>query len=705
MEESNADNMTPVNEATITEAPESDLREVSKPAEAAQIAEIKDHKVENDVQADRLQMQEAMDVATPSELTADTKPASVPSVPTVKAADSGSLSPMTATNATAPSASACTNDISHDVSQTVVESPDTIAPTSENLTSQAAPASQASKSPSNVDIATGTSQTTTTSGAASASLPASNSEPVKVETPLPSTTAHTIPLNDIEMAGQSKPVRDRDDDSYDDEPLAKRAKTNSITDSDGFKVPDAPVASVSPAASGPGNSASEPPLSEFRKKQFVKCLQTLKRSTNANPFKAPVDPVALNIPNYPLVVTKPMDLGTMESNLKANLYDTTKTFVDDFNQIVENTRLFNGEAHNVTQMAVKLKGTFDKFMANIPSEDAVEMQKKAVPKTATARREPRAIPKPAAPTSTAPVFALNPEGVPLIRRDSTVQDGRPKREIHPPKNRDMPYSMKPKKKKFQLELRFCREALDELYKQKYSPQALPFLKAVDPVALNIPNYHSIIKKPMDMGTIDTKLKGGEYENAKDFEADIRLMFKNCYKFNRPTDYVFNCGKELEAAFDAKWNTKTRWLDAHEPPSQPAESDEEESEEESAAESEEEPEEDASVALLQKQIAEMSKKLTEMEKKKAAKKAKKASPQPKKAKAGAAKKEKNGGGRGKKDKKGKSGKGGVRYVTFAEKQFISSSLELLPSKKQMEVFEMIKKALPHLVVSQALNHTI
>jgi hypothetical protein len=29
------------------------------------------------------------------------------------------------------------------------------------------------------------------------------------------------------------------------------------------------------------------------------------------PFLTPVDPVALNIPDYPLVITHPMDLGTV----------------------------------------------------------------------------------------------------------------------------------------------------------------------------------------------------------------------------------------------------------------------------------------------------------------------------------------------------------------------------------------------------------
>jgi len=36
---------------------------------------------------------------------------------------------------------------------------------------------------------------------------------------------------------------------------------------------------------------------------------------------------------------------------------------------------------------------------------------------------------------------------------------------------------------------------------------------------------------MDLGTVKHKLTNNLYEKAKDFEEDVRLIFKNCYKFN------------------------------------------------------------------------------------------------------------------------------------------------------------------------------
>jgi hypothetical protein len=52
---------------------------------------------------------------------------------------------------------------------------------------------------------------------------------------------------------------------------------------------------------------------------FVECyliLKKLKKSIYSWPFKVPVDPKALKIPEYLNVIQEPMDLRTMEDNLK-----------------------------------------------------------------------------------------------------------------------------------------------------------------------------------------------------------------------------------------------------------------------------------------------------------------------------------------------------------------------------------------------------
>jgi hypothetical protein len=56
---------------------------------------------------------------------------------------------------------------------------------------------------------------------------------------------------------------------------------------------------------------------------FLECyliLKRLKKSMYAWPFKTPVDPKALGIPEYLNIVQEPMDLKTMEDTLRREGY-------------------------------------------------------------------------------------------------------------------------------------------------------------------------------------------------------------------------------------------------------------------------------------------------------------------------------------------------------------------------------------------------
>ncbi|ORX57887.1 Bromodomain-domain-containing protein [Piromyces finnis] len=80
------------------------------------------------------------------------------------------------------------------------------------------------------------------------------------------------------------------------------------------------------------------------------------------------------------------------------------------------------------------------------------------------------------------------------------------------------------------------------------PNAIPFLKPVDPVALNIPDYFNVIKTPMDFSTILKKLKKGEYPTMNEFVDDVDLVFKNCMTYNPPNNPVHKMGQEMKDFF-------------------------------------------------------------------------------------------------------------------------------------------------------------
>ena len=91
--------------------------------------------------------------------------------------------------------------------------------------------------------------------------------------------------------------------------------------------------------------------------------------------------------------------------------------------------------------------------------------------------------------------------------------------------------------------------------------AAPFLNPVDPVALGIPHYPQIIKRPMDFTTIERKLAASNpskpdpnsanprYHHADQFVQDVRLIFTNCVTFNGLEHPVTQMGKRVEAVFD------------------------------------------------------------------------------------------------------------------------------------------------------------
>lgn len=77
-------------------------------------------------------------------------------------------------------------------------------------------------------------------------------------------------------------------------------------------------------------------------------------------------------------------------------------------------------------------------------------------------------------------------------------------------------------------------------------------QCLDWVALEIPNYPKVVKKPMDLGTMRRKLENQDYPTAQKFHDDFKLMIRNCFSFNPHGTPVNQAGIELQRLFDEKW---------------------------------------------------------------------------------------------------------------------------------------------------------
>ncbi|GMI93518.1 hypothetical protein HRI_003021100 [Hibiscus trionum] len=105
----------------------------------------------------------------------------------------------------------------------------------------------------------------------------------------------------------------------------------------------------------------------------------------------------------------------------------------------------------------------------------------------------------------------------------------------------------------------CTTLLNALMKH---PAGWVFNQPVDPIALRIPDYFSIIKNPMDLGTIKSKLAKKAYLSIEEFVADIKLTFSNAMLYNPPSNNVHKMAEEMDKFFEARWKSLEEKWNAH-----------------------------------------------------------------------------------------------------------------------------------------------
>merc|ERR1719414_2802442 len=78
---------------------------------------------------------------------------------------------------------------------------------------------------------------------------------------------------------------------------------------------------------------------------------------------------------------------------------------------------------------------------------------------------------------------------------------------------------------------------------KNNQSSWPFQIPVDRKV--VPDYYDHIKYPMDLKTMNDRLKANYYCNKRLFIADMKRMFANCRAYNAPDTEYYNCANALE----------------------------------------------------------------------------------------------------------------------------------------------------------------
>lgn len=118
----------------------------------------------------------------------------------------------------------------------------------------------------------------------------------------------------------------------------------------------------------------------------------------------------------------------------------------------------------------------------------------------------------------------------------------------PPKRR------KPNKAPFEE----CLFILERMKKLQYCS---PFKEPVDWKALNIPTYPKLIPHPMDMSTVNRKIRNQEYQTPYQFARDMRLIYQNAQTFNKMGTSTYTASVKFANKFEQEF--EQRIINTHE----------------------------------------------------------------------------------------------------------------------------------------------
>ncbi|XP_062532294.1 protein polybromo-1 isoform X2 [Bombyx mori] len=184
-------------------------------------------------------------------------------------------------------------------------------------------------------------------------------------------------------------------------------------------------------------------------------------------------------PEYYNVIDRPIDMLTIEANIKNDRYNSLEEMIADFRLMFSNCRHFNEEGSMVYEDANLLERVMNEKIKELNSN----YEKKTPMKSLKA--QPRS------------------------------------RQLSP----------------FEQKLRTLYDAIRDYRDPKANRQlALIFMKL--PSKTEYPDYYELIKNPIDMEKIAHKLKSNSYSSVNELASDFILMFDNACKYNEPDSQIY-----------------------------------------------------------------------------------------------------------------------------------------------------------------------
>ena len=117
--------------------------------------------------------------------------------------------------------------------------------------------------------------------------------------------------------------------------------------------------------------------------ELIECrdlLSEFMRRVETEPFNEPVDWKGLNLPDYPLIITKPMDLGTVMNKLTNNKYLNADSFASDIRLVFKNAKTYNTPGSGIYVVAENLHKQFERRFARITKNSISSKKRKSMDK-------------------------------------------------------------------------------------------------------------------------------------------------------------------------------------------------------------------------------------------------------------------------------------------------------------------------------------
>ncbi len=261
------------------------------------------------------------------------------------------------------------------------------------------------------------------------------------------------------------------------------------------------------------------PMDPSQQKACLQILNKMKRNPNSGPFLKPVDPVALNIPDYTTKISHPMDISTIKHKLDMGEYDNPKQFYDDNILMFENCYLYNGEENQISLMGKELQ----KILESNYSDD-IGISRSVV--SGGGKQQS---------TTSPPNSNTQHNNVDTTTQHNNVDMEGDEPKVIKRKIKSPPTLME--------DYDAAISMMNEMEKSKWKKTTWPFLQPVTDE--EAPNYSSVISTPMDLSMVRRKLEGREYGHFHEFLDDLQLIVKNCKKYNKEGTEIFRLGVEFE----------------------------------------------------------------------------------------------------------------------------------------------------------------